>query len=145
DQRSQEVADRFDHGADNEITEQGQDAAQDAGGEVVDQHFEADGNLILDSIIPLGDEPAAKRAHQHGAQEHGNLGANNHAHGGRGANNAATLLINQVTSGKTDQNRQEVDNHRPDQLCEILIGDPARGNKQGRNQAPGDEGPNVGD
>ena len=140
---AQDIVDRQHHGAYGHIGQDGQDAAQDAGGEVVHQHLEAAGDGILHSAVKLLDEIAAHRAHDHGAQEHGDVGTGDDTAGGNGAHHAAAVAVDRCAAGEAQEQGDQPLAHGAAHLGQVLIGHPARGDEQGCQKAPGDEGADV--
>ena len=65
--------------------------------------------------------PAAQRTCNHRTEEHRHVCAADNAHGGDGTDYAATFAAYQLTTGITDQQRQEISDHRPDQLRQRLL------------------------
>ncbi|MOA59120.1 hypothetical protein D3C78_1836640 [compost metagenome] len=62
------------------------------------------------------DRPAAQRAGNHRTEEHRHVCTDNHAHGGDGTDHAAAIAPHQAATGETDQQRQQVSDHRANQL-----------------------------
>ena len=60
---------------DEQEAEDADNPAEDADGEVVDQHLEACRDLAFDRLVEFLDDPAAQRARQHSAHQHGIIGS----------------------------------------------------------------------
>ena len=131
------------HGAYTCKGHQGQKAAQDTCGEIVYQHLEAAGDGVGDGIIEFLDAPAAEGTHNHCSQEHGDVGACDNACGGDGAHHAAPVAVDGGAAGEAYQERYQPFRHGAAGLGQILIGQPARGDKEGCEQTPADEGADV--
>lgn len=111
---------------------------------------------LLTSISnPAGMRPSAQRSKVritqpakgpdgHRADEHRDVAAQNHAHHRHGSDHAAAVAGHMAPRRDGDQHRQQVAQHRFDELPQIRIGPPARGNEQRRDEPPCDEGADVG-
>ncbi len=126
---SQHFGEHFDRRANAEERQNREDHTDDARGEVVHQHFKAGFDFAVDRGVEFLDAEAAERACDHRAQEHRDVRADDNAHGGNRAHHAATLAANQLTAGITDKQRQQVADHRADQLRQRLVWPPSCGNK----------------
>ena len=144
DATGQHAGEHLDEGADHEEGEDRQQHADEAGGEVVDQHLEAALDATFHRLVETLDGPATERADHHGAHEHGNVGPHDDAHGGDGTDHAAALTAHQLAAGIANQQRQQVGDHGADQLGQGFARQPAGGDEEGGNKAPGDEGAYVG-
>ena len=136
-----------DHGADRTdgiVAEDGQDHAQDTGGEVVVQHLKAAGDLVLEGAVDLLHAPAGQGAHGHGAQEHGDVGTDDNAHGGDGTDHGAAGIMDHLASGVADEQRKKIDQHGGNESSKFLVGGPSCFDEQGGNKSPGDECADVG-
>ena len=102
--------------------EQRHAAADDAGGEVVDQHLEAGLDPVLEELVEQLEQVRGERADDHRAEEHRHVGADDDAHGGDGADHGAALAVDQPAAGVADQDRQQHGDHRVDQLGEVSLG-----------------------
>ena len=131
-------------GADQEHADNGQGAAQNAHGEVVDQHLEASGDAALHAFVKPLDQQAAQGTGDHGTDEHGDVGAHDDTQGGNGARHGAPLAAHHLAAGIADQQGKEVVEHGGDHLCDGFIGEPAVRDEQGGDEAPGNEGADVG-
>ncbi len=129
----------FDHRANAEERQNRQDHTDDAGGEVVYQHFKTGFDLTVYPVIEMFNCPAAQRTSNHCAEEHRHIRADDHAHGSNCTDYAATVTADQTTTGKTDQQRQQIGDHRTNQLRQCLVRHPSGGNKQRRDNTPGDK------
>ena len=130
--------------ADDREGDHGEDHAEDTGREVVDQHLEAWTDLAVDEPVELLNRPAAERPHQHGAEEHRNVGANDDASRDDGTHNGAALAIDQLAAGIAQEKRQKIGDHRTDKLGEELVREPAGRDEESSNDAPGDKRANIG-
>ena len=81
----------FDRRANAEEGQNGEDHPDDAGGEVIHQHFKTGFDLTVYPVIELLDAVAAQRAGNHGAEEHRHIRADDNAHGGDRPDHAATF------------------------------------------------------
>lgn len=118
-----------DHAADDIVAQNGQQHAENADREVADEHFEACLHAPLDHAVEPADRISRQRTHDHRADEHRNIAADDHADGGNGADHPAPLPGDVAPCGVGDQQRQEVGQHRPDQLRELSVGPPSSGMK----------------
>ena len=126
---AENVVHRQHHRADTHEGQHCQHAAQDTGGEVVHQHLEAAGNGILHSPVKLLDKITAQGAHNHGAQEHGDICTGDDTAGGDGANHAAAMPIDCGSTREAQEQRNQPLGHGAAHLSQILIGEPARRNE----------------
>ena len=106
----------FNRRANAEERQNGEDHTDDACGEVIHQHLKTGFNLTVYPDVEFFNCPAAQRAGDHGAEEHRHIRADDNAHGGNRADYAAALAANQLTAGITDQQRQQIGDHRTNQL-----------------------------
>ena len=116
-----------------------QDEADDADGEVVDKHLKAGLDLAFHGFVKLLDDPACERAHDHGAHQHGVLGAADHTDGGYDADDSASVSADHLTALVSDQDRKNVGKHRADHAAQLLIREPAGGDEQCGEKSPRDE------
>ena len=87
--------------------------AQDTDGEVVYQHLEACLNLAFDRLVELLDDPAAQRACQHRAHQHGIIGsAADNADAGDRTHDRASLTADHLAACVSDQDREHIGQHR---------------------------------
>ncbi len=107
-----------------EESQDGEDHTDDACGEVIHQHLKTGFDLTVYPVIEFFDAVAAQRACDHGAKEHRHIRADDNAHGGDSTNHAATLAAHQLTTGITDQQRQQIGDHRTDQLRQRFVRQP---------------------
>jgi hypothetical protein len=102
----------------------------------------------LDLAVPDGVEvlhrPAAEGAHDHGAHEHGDVGTGDDTHRGDGADDTASHVVEQLSAGVADEQGQQVGDHRADHGCQGFVRQPAGGDEEGGDKAPGDKGADVG-
>ena len=131
--------------ADGDVAEHGEHHADDADGEVVDEHLKARGRAALHEAVEHLDDPAGERAHDHGSHEHRGVGgAGDAADDGDGARDAAAVAAGEVAALGGDEHRDQVAEHGRGDARELLVGQPARRDEQGGQKAPGDEGADVG-
>ena len=133
-----------DHAADNIVAQNGQQHAENADREVADEHFEACLHAPLDHAVEPADRISRQRTHDHRADEHRNIAADDHADGGNGADHPAPLPGDVAPCGVGDQQRQEVGQHRPDQLCELSVGPPSLRDEKRGDESPRDERADIG-
>ena len=115
DRATKDCADAEHDGAEHEEPDDREDHSEDAGGEVVDQHLEAGLDLAVpDPVHPLGHE-SSERAHDHGTEEHRDVGADDDTHGRDRRDHTTALAVDHATTSVGDQKRQQVDNHRADE------------------------------
>ena len=148
DARAQQIGDLHTCGADGEDGQHGQDAADDAHGKVVDHHLKSGGNVALHLLVKLLDAPAAQRAADHGSDKHGALGGGDRAQGGQRAGDGSLLAAYDFAAGVANEDGQQVGQHGAHHAVDgggrAPPSQPAVGDEQGGDQAPGDEGPDVG-
>src|SRR5439155_7409399 len=130
---------RVEHGPDHDETEHGEDRPEDAGGEVIRQHLEAGRDLFLGEAIELLDEPGAERPDDHRAEEHGNARPDDDAGGHDRSDNAAAVPVDELPTGVSDEEREQIRDHRPDELRERLVRGPARWNEERGDESPRDK------
>ena len=117
-----------------------QEHAQDTDGEVVDQHLEACGDLAFDSLVEFLDDPAAQRACEHCAHQHGIIGsAADNADAGDRAHDCSSCAADHLTACVSDQDRKYVGKHRADHGGQLLVGKPACCDEQSCDESPCDE------
>ena len=139
------VVERADDRPDDAVGGHDEAQAQEAEREVVDDHLEAGADPGLEDAVDLLDQPRAERSHDHGAQEHRDVGTDDEADRAHRPRDAAAVSVHQLAACEGQEQGQDVGDHRPDGLGEVLVGQPARRDEQGGEQAPGDERPHVGD
>ena len=98
-----------------------EDHPHDTGREVVHQHLKTGFDLTIYPAVEMLNAPAAQRACNHRTEEHRHICADDNAHGGDSTDHAATFTTYQLTTGITDQQRQEISDHRPDQLRQRFV------------------------
>jgi hypothetical protein len=77
-------------------------AADDAGGEVVDEHLEPRPRLSLDEPVEELQEVCRERTDDHRTEgEHRYVGADDQAHGRDGADHRAALAVHESAAGIT--------------------------------------------
>ncbi len=140
----QYAGEHLDEGTDHEEGEDSQQHADETGGEVVDQHLEAALDAPFHHFVEALDGPATQRTDHHGTHEHGNVGTDDHAHGGDGTDHAAPFTAHQLAACIANQQRQQIGDHGADQLGQGFAWQPAGGNEESGNKAPGDESAYVG-
>ena len=122
----------------------GEQHAQNADREVIDQHLESGLDLSVDKAVELFDDVSGQGPHNHRADEHGDLAPDDHPGRGDRTDHPAPLAGDVASRRVGDKQRQQVNEHRIDELRERRTGPPARGNEEGRDEAPGDKGADVG-
>ena len=132
------------HAADDIVAQNGQQHAENADREVADEHFEACLHAPLDHAVEPADRISRQRTHDHRADEHRNIAADDHADGGNGADHPAPLPGDVAPCGVGDQQRQEVGQHRPDQLRELSVGPPSLRDEKRGDESPRDERADIG-
>ncbi len=142
--RAQPAGEDHADGGDDIYGQDGQDRADDAHGEVVDHHFKAGGDMALHGLVKFFDAPAAQGTADHGPDEHGALRGGNRAQGGQGAGDRALLPAHGLAAGIADQDGEQEAEHGSHHAVDGLVGEPAVRNEEGGDQAPGDEGSDVG-
>ena len=134
---------REDDRADADEGEDGEDAAEDAGREVVHEHLEAIRDGIFDGLVKLLDAPAAQGAHDHSAKEHRDVRAGDDAARRNRADDAAAMLVDCFAAREAEQQRDEPFRHRAADLREVFVREPARRDEESRQKAPCDERADV--
>ena len=119
--RSQDFRQNFNCRANAEERQDSEDHTDDACGEVIHQHLKTGLDLTVYPHVEFFNSPAAQWTGDHGAEEHRHIRADDNAHGGNRADYAATLAANQLTAGITDQQRQQIGDHRTDQLRQRFV------------------------
>ena len=71
----------------------------DAEGEVIDDHFEAGGNLSVDQPVKLFHDPARERAHDHRAEEHRDFRSYNQTAGRERSDDTPSLSVYKLAAG----------------------------------------------
>ena len=130
-------------GPDAVVAEDAQREAYETEGEVVDEHLEAGGLPVLSPVVPLFDDPACERTHEHGAHEHGVVGAHDGTEDRDRADDATALAGDGIAALSGDEHRDQVLEHRADDCGELFVGEPTRLEEDCREEAPGDERTNV--
>ena len=105
--------------------------------------YDKDVNPDNNAVEPA-DRISRQRTHDHRADEHRNIAADDHADGGNGADHPAPLPGDVAPCGVGDQQRQEVGQHRPDQLCELSVGPPSLRDEKRGDESPRDERADIG-
>ena len=121
-----------------------QEHAQDTEREVVNEHLEAGGLPVVGKLVPLLDDEAGERTHEHGAHKHGVFGADDGTHDGDRADDATALAGNVLTALSGDHDGNQKLEGGTNQLAELCVGHPTRINKECSEEAPCDEGSDVG-
>ena len=119
----------FNRRADAEESQNRKDHTDDASGEVIHQHFKTGLDLTVYPHIKTFDRPAAQRTGNHCAEEHWHIGTDDNAHGGDSADHTATIAANQTTTGITDEQRQQIGDHRANQFRQRFVRQPPCWNK----------------
>ena len=117
---------------------------QDTDGEVVDQHLKACRDLAFDCLVEFLDHPAAQRACQHCAHQHGIIGsAADNADAGDRAHDCASCAADHLTACVSDQDRKHVGQHRADHCGQLFIRQPTGCDEECCDKSPGDERADV--
>ncbi len=123
------------HGPHTQDAENGEQQAEDAQGEVVHQHLEAGGDLAVDGLVQQPQHERGERPQDHGPEEHGRAAvkrgqlrqaADDDPGGGDGADDGTSLSVHHPAAGVADQDRQQVVQHRGDELSQDGVRQPAR-------------------
>ena len=114
----------FNQWANAKECQNGEDHPDDASGEVIHQHLKTGLDLTVYPAVEMLDSPAAQRTCDHRTEEHRHISTDDHAHGGNRAHYAAAFAANQLTTGITDQQRQQIGDHRADQLRQRFVRQP---------------------
>ena len=134
--------------ADRIVTNDGHDHAEDADREVVDQHFKAGRHVAVHELIEFLDDPAGKRAHDHGTHQHrlavGAADAGNTAHDCDRAHDATAVAADHLAALRCNQHRQQEGEHERLDGRQLRIGEPAFFNEQGSDKTPCDKCPDIG-
>ena len=101
------------------------------------------GTLPSIGLVELLEQERRERRDDHRAEEHGDVGADDDAHGREGADDGPALTVDHAAAGVADEDRQQVGDDRADQLGQVLVRRPARGDEHGGDEAPGDERADV--
>jgi hypothetical protein len=137
------VGDPFHDRADAPAAEQRHRAADDAGREVVDQHLETGADPVLYQAVEELENEGGERAYDHRSEEHRNVRADNDADRRDGADDGATLAVDEAATGVADENRQQHFDHWADEFGEESVGQPSGGDEQRGDKPPGDERADV--
>ena len=119
--RRQNFGQDFNRRTNAEKRQDGEDHTDDACGEVIHQHLKTGFDLTVYPDVEFLDCPAAQRTGDHGAEEHRHIRTDDNAHGGNRADHAAALAANQFTAGIADQQRQQIGDHRTNQLRQRFV------------------------
>ena len=122
----------------------GHAGADDAGGEVVHQHFEACPRLLRGELVDLLEQERGERADDHRAEEHRYARADHDADRCDGTDYRAALTMNDPAAGVPDEHRKQESDDRADEGGEVSVRQPAGGDEESSDQAPGDERADVG-
>ncbi len=126
----------------------GEQHADDADGEVVDEHFETGGHAGFHELVKLLGDPAGKRAHDHGAHEHRlafrAADTGNGTHDGNGGHDAAAQSADHLSALAGNQNGQQEEQDVRVDGRQLLIRQPAVRDEQCGNETPGNECADVG-
>ena len=114
--RCQHFRQHFNHWANRHKGEHSQQHADNTGREVVHQHLKTAFDFTVNPAVKAFNCPAAERAGNHGAHKHWHIGTDDNAHGGDSADYATALAANQATTGVADEQRQQIGDHRANQL-----------------------------
>ncbi len=127
--RCQQFGEHFNCRANAEERQNSQDHPDDAGREVVHQHFEAGFDFAINPDVELLNGPAAQRTGNHCAEEHWHIRTDDNAHGGDRTDHTATVTAHQTTTGKTDEQRQQIGNHWANKFRQRFVRQPPCRNK----------------
>ena len=141
--RFQDIGQAHADGSDDEDGQNGQDCADDAHREVIDDHLEAGGNMAFHLLDKLLDAPASQRAADHSADKHGAVSGCNCAQSSQGAGDRSLLASDRPAAGVTNQNRQQILEHGSYHTRDGCIGEPALLNEERGDESPRDEGSDV--
>jgi hypothetical protein len=83
------------------------------------------------------------RADDHRPEELRLVGRHDDAHHGDRGDDGTALAVDHAATGVGDQDREQVQDDRVDERRDGLVGRPARGDEEGRDEAPGDERADV--
>ena len=147
DAAAEDRRDRADDGREAEVGADREDRAEDAGGEVVDQHLEAGADPVDPEPLDDLEQVRRERARDHGAEEHRAAAvvvgladrADDDAHGGDGRDHAAAGVVDHAAAGVRDEQRQHEEQDRRDEGRDVGVRQVAGRDEEGREQAPGDE------
>ena len=143
DARAQRARENLAGRADDEHRHNRQRAADNAHGEVVDEHFKPGGYVSLHGLVKLLDSVAAERTHNHGADKHGDSRADDNAQRGDCARDGALLVGYHLAARVANQDGQKVAQHRADHGRNAFIREPAVRNKQRGDKSPCDKRADV--
>ena len=140
---TQDGISREDDRADAREGQDSEDTADDAGREVVYQHLKTGRDMVFDGLIELLDDPAAQRAHDHGAEEHRDVRTCDDTGRRNRAEHAAAMTVDSSTAAVAEKQWDQPLAHRCADLSQVFIRPPARRDEQGRQKAPSDECANI--
>ncbi|MND88119.1 hypothetical protein D3C80_801340 [compost metagenome] len=136
---SQHFRQHFNRRANAEERQNRQDHTDDASGEVVHQHFEAGFDFAINPNVEFLNRPAAQRTGNHCTEEHRHIRADDHAHGRNCTDYATTITADQTTTGKTDEQWQQIGNHWANKLRQGFARQPSCWNEQSGDDTPRDK------
>ena len=141
---TEQVDQETDDGTDPEAGQNGHDHADDAEGEVVNEHLEPARHPAVDRPVELLEDPSGERPHDHGAQEHGGVAADDHAHRRQGPDDRAALSVDHPAARVADEDGKQVGDDRGHHGGQGLVGCPPLRYEEGGEQTPGYECTDVG-
>ena len=147
------VRDRGDNRRNSEECTDCEETTDDTRREVVDEHFETGANLAGPECVNLLDEPSTEGSDDHCAHEHGDRGSDDDTHRSDDTHDTTASTVDETSTGVCDEQREHVNDHGADHREEVKstlfdgstkAGDPAGGDEEGRDEAPGDKRRDVG-
>ena len=99
-------------------------------------------------LIKFFDHPAGKRTHDHGCHQHRlsihAADAGDASDDGDRTDDHAAFLGDHLAAGRGNQDRKQISEHIGLYGSQLRIGQPAVGDKQGGDESPGNERPDIG-
>ncbi len=135
----QGTVERQAHRFDGQTAKNRQDGAENAGGEVREQHLETLRGARLDVGIHFLHAPSAEGTGNHGTDEHRRFGPGGDTRRGTGTYDGSPVPIHHFAPGIGNQDRQQKPLHGGDKGVQRFIRTPARGNEQCGDDSPGNE------
>ena len=104
--------------------------------------------MSLHQLIKFLDHPARKRTHDHGSHQHRlsihTADSGDASDNGDRADDHAAFLGDHLAAGRSDQDRKQISEHIRLYRCQLLIRQPAVGDKQCGDESPGNERADIG-
>ena len=97
---TEQLCERVDHVADDEVSRDRQYHGDDAQGEIVHKHLESCPHFSLHQLVEPLHAPAGHRAHNHGSEEHRGVGSDDDAHGGYSSGHSTSISTDVFTGGE---------------------------------------------